>query len=108
MVRDGHGALPGRPGADSRPAGRGAQRGAGGDRRGRSARGPPADRSGWERDYGHRIMTRPDFFIVGAPKTGTTSLHQYLRQHPGIFMPAVKELNYFGSDRMLRHTPKMT
>jgi len=51
---------------------------------------------------------RPDFFIVGAPKTGTTSLHHYLRQHPGVFMPAVKELNYFGSDRELRNTPRLT
>jgi len=51
---------------------------------------------------------RPDFFIVGAPKTGTTSLHHYLRQHPGVFMPAVKELNYFGSDRQLRNTPRLT
>jgi hypothetical protein len=51
---------------------------------------------------------RPDFFIVGAPKAGTTSLHDYLRQHPQIFMPAVKELNYFGSDRALRNTPRLT
>lgn len=54
------------------------------------------------------MARHPDFFIVGAPKCGTTSLHHYLRQHPGIFMPAVKELNYFGSDRELRHTPKMS
>ena len=27
-------------------------------------------------------MTRPDFFIVGAFKAGTTSLYEYLRQHP--------------------------
>ena len=53
-------------------------------------------------------MTRPDFFIVGAPKCGTTSLHQYLRQHPAIFMPAVKEVKYFGTDRQPRHTPKLT
>lgn len=53
-------------------------------------------------------MIRPDFFIVGAPKCGTTSLHDYLRQHPGIFMPAAKELNFFGSDRVLRHTPRLT
>jgi hypothetical protein len=51
---------------------------------------------------------RPDFFIVGAPKAGTTSLHDYLRQHPQIFMPALKELNYFGSDRTLRNTPRLS
>ena len=29
----------------------------------------------------------PNFFIVGAPRAGTTSLWQYLRQHPDVFMP---------------------
>jgi len=40
----------------------------------------------------------PDFFIAGAPKCGTTSLWNYLRAHPGVFMPANKEPNYFCSD----------
>ena len=39
----------------------------------------------------------PDFFIVGAPKCGTTSLNNYLSQHPDIFM-AEKEAHYFGAD----------
>ncbi len=29
----------------------------------------------------------PNFFIIGAAKSGTTSLWQYLKQHPDIFMP---------------------
>jgi hypothetical protein len=40
----------------------------------------------------------PDFFIVGAPKTGTTSLHRTLRAHPQIFMPALKEPRYLADD----------
>ncbi|MBV8475868.1 MAG: sulfotransferase [Acidobacteriaceae bacterium] len=40
---------------------------------------------------------RPDFFIVGAPKCGTTSLNAYLSAHPAIFM-ARKEQHFFGSD----------
>jgi hypothetical protein len=40
----------------------------------------------------------PDFFIVGAGKCGTTSLHEYLGAHPRIFMPAVKEPRYFADD----------
>lgn len=40
-------------------------------------------------------MRKPNFFIVGAPKCGTTAMYQYLRQHPEIYM-ARKELNYFG------------
>lgn len=39
----------------------------------------------------------PDFFIVGAPKCGTTSLDTYLGEHPSIFM-AKKEQHFFGSD----------
>jgi Sulfotransferase domain len=41
---------------------------------------------------------RPDFFIVGAPKCGTTAMAQYLRAHPEIYMPVVKEMHLFGSD----------
>ena len=41
---------------------------------------------------------RPDFFIVGAPKCGTTAMAAYLGQHPQIFMPLAKELFYFGPD----------
>lgn len=43
-------------------------------------------------------MKRPDFFIVGAFKAGTTSLYEYLRQHPQVFMPFHKEPMFFGSD----------
>ena len=43
-------------------------------------------------------MRRPDAFIVGAPKCGTTSLHEYLAGHPEIFMAARKEIHFFGSD----------
>jgi Sulfotransferase domain len=43
-------------------------------------------------------MRKPDFFIVGAPKCGTTALYRCLEAHPDIFVPARKELHYFGSD----------
>ena len=36
----------------------------------------------------------PDFFIVGAPRSGTTSLHEYLNEIPEIFM-CPKESGYF-------------
>ena len=41
---------------------------------------------------------KPNFFIVGAPKCGTTSLHEYLQRHPDVYMPFYKEPHYFGSD----------
>lgn len=39
----------------------------------------------------------PDFFILGAPKCGTSALDQYLSEHPRIFM-CEKELSYFATD----------
>jgi sulfotransferase family protein len=38
---------------------------------------------------------KPDFFILGAGKSGTTSLYFYLAQHPEIFMSPVKEPSFF-------------
>jgi hypothetical protein len=40
-------------------------------------------------------MTLPNFIIIGAAKAGTTSLYHYLRQHPDVFMSAVKEPRYY-------------
>ena len=40
-------------------------------------------------------MFLPDFFVVGAPKSGTTALFDCLKQHPDIFMSPVKEPKYF-------------
>jgi Sulfotransferase domain len=42
-----------------------------------------------------KLAVKPNFLIVGAAKSGTTSLHEYLDQHPEIFMSALKEPNYF-------------
>ena len=39
-----------------------------------------------------------DFFIVGAPKCGTTALAQLLSQHPDIVISSPKEPHYFSSD----------
>jgi hypothetical protein len=44
------------------------------------------------------LAARPNFFIVGAPKCGTTALYEYLRPHPNIFLPDIKEPHYFASD----------
>lgn len=43
-------------------------------------------------------MTLPNFLIIGAAKAGTTSLHHYLRQHPDIYLPPVKETNFFWTE----------
>jgi hypothetical protein len=40
----------------------------------------------------------PNFFIIGAPKAGTTSLYHYLDQHPQIYMSSVKEPHFFATE----------
>jgi len=46
-------------------------------------------------------MKRPNFFIVGAPKCGTTALYEYLQRHSQIYLYS-KELYFFGSDFTFR------
>ena len=51
-------------------------------------------------------MRKPDFFIVGASKCGTTALNHYLEQHPEVFM-GPKSPCFFGSDLNFR-IPRIT
>jgi hypothetical protein len=39
----------------------------------------------------------PNFLIIGAMKSGTTSLYHYLQQHPQVYMSPVKEPAYFAA-----------
>ncbi len=43
-------------------------------------------------------MIKPNLFIVGLPRCGTTSLHFYLNQHPDVDMSDEKEPHYFNFD----------
>lgn len=43
-------------------------------------------------------MKFPNFFIVGAPRCGTTALHRWLGQHKDIFMAQEKETHFFADD----------
>ena len=45
-------------------------------------------------------MKLPNFLIVGAPKSGTTSFNYYLKEHPQIYMSRVKEPYFFTSQRL--------
>lgn len=54
----------------------------------------------------------PDFFIIGAPKCGTTTLYTWLSAHPKVFMPG-KELCFFSQDiyptgHLPGHLPNLT
>lgn len=44
------------------------------------------------------MAAKPNFFIVGAPKCGTTALYEYLRHHPNIYMSKLKEPHFFAND----------
>lgn len=41
---------------------------------------------------------KPNLFLVGAPKSGTTAISEYLRGHPQVFFSALKEPNFFCTD----------
>jgi Sulfotransferase domain len=49
-------------------------------------------------------VNKPNFFIVGAPKCGTTAMNHFLAQHPDIFM-AKKEIHFFGGDLKMQEVP---
>ena len=42
--------------------------------------------------------SKVNLFIIGQPKTGTTSLYYYLKKHPKIFTPKQKQLYHFAFD----------
>lgn len=44
------------------------------------------------------MTCKPNFFIIGAPKSGTTALSEYLRLHPNVFFSQPKEPDYFATD----------
>jgi Sulfotransferase domain len=50
--------------------------------------------------------TVPDFFIVGHPKCGTTALYEMLRRHPQIYMPELKEPQFFATEERYRFRPQ--
>jgi len=37
----------------------------------------------------------PNFLVIGVAKAGTTSLYHYLLQHPDVYLPKIKEPNFF-------------
>ena len=48
-------------------------------------------------------MKKPNLFLIGAAKCGTTSLYHYLKQHPDLFFPEHKEPHYFSKDLEWRY-----
>ena len=46
--------------------------------------------------------TLPGFFLVGAPKCGTSTLADLLAQHPDLFVTTPREPNFFGADLLMQ------
>lgn len=40
-------------------------------------------------------MSLPSFLVIGPSKCGTTSIYHYLKQHPEVYLPRIKEINFF-------------
>ena len=53
----------------------------------------------------NNLNNPPDFFCVGAAKSGTSALQYFLRQHPDIFMPEMKEIHHFAPDLLKKDDP---
>lgn len=49
------------------------------------------------------LKRSPDFMVLGAAKSGTTSLYKYLKQHPQIVLPRLKQIHFFNNDRRYEH-----
>lgn len=49
------------------------------------------------------MTRRPDLFIIGAPKAGTTSVYEWLKGHPEVYMSPSKEPRYFAPDLHTDH-----
>lgn len=60
------------------------------------------ERTGRSRTRSRRAVRLPDFIIVGAAKSGTTSLFAWLSEQPEIWSPQVKEPEFFSHERVWR------
>ena len=47
----------------------------------------------------------PTFFLIGAPKAGTTTVFEQVARHPDVFCPIVKEPNFFNTDIVVPDAP---
>lgn len=50
------------------------------------------------------VLSKPNFLIVGTPKGGTSSLFNYLKEHPEIYLPEQKELHFFSYNELMKNT----
>ena len=51
--------------------------------------------------------SRPNVIVAGFPKSGSTFLYHVLKQHPEIYIPKIKEVNYFNKDHFFIAEPEI-
>lgn len=61
---------------------------------------PQAETSQLDEEVATQELRMPDFFIIGAAKSGTTTLYKYLCRHPDVFMSTPKEMSFFSKDEV--------
>lgn len=49
----------------------------------------------------------PNVIVAGFPKSGSTFLYHLLKQHPDIYIPKIKEVNYFNKDHFFIAEPEI-
>ncbi len=52
-------------------------------------------------------IKKPNVLVAGFPKCGSTYLYHLLKQHPDIFIPKIKEINYFNKDNFFLSYPEI-
>lgn len=52
-------------------------------------------------------MAKPNVLVAGFPKSGSTFLYHLFKQHPQIFVPKIKEINYFNKDNFFLSNPEI-
>lgn len=58
----------------------------------------PEARPGSARPRAEHATRLPNFLVIGAMKSGTTSLFHYLQSHPQVFMSPLKEVDFFSAE----------
>jgi hypothetical protein len=54
-----------------------------------------------------KLNSKPNVLVAGFPKSGSTYLYHLLKQHPEIFIPKIKEINYFNKDNFFLSNPEI-
>lgn len=53
------------------------------------------------------MIKKPNVLVAGFPRSGSTYIYQVLKQHPEIFIPEIKEINYFNKDHFFMSAPEI-